>query len=267
MRRSIIGQDAMIERLLIGLLANGHLLVEGLPGLAKTRAVKRLAKDLDAGLRASSSRPISCPRTSPAPRSTTRPKAGRPSFDSSGADLRQPDPRRRDQPRAGQGASGAARSHGGAAGDGRRHDAPAARPVPGDGHAEPDRAGRHLPAARGADGPLPDEGPSAIRTRRPRSRSSSWCAARRCRRPRRRRRRLAARLAAGRLEARAEVQRRRRRRRGRDVHRRARVRHALPRTSRRRPPPAGSRWARARAAHSRSIAAPARTRGSMGAIT
>jgi len=50
MARSIIGQEAIIERLLIGLLANGNLLVEGLPGLAKTRAVKSLAKNLDAGL-------------------------------------------------------------------------------------------------------------------------------------------------------------------------------------------------------------------------
>src|SRR6201991_1325618 len=40
----------MIERLLIGLLANGNLLVEGLPGLAKTRAIKKLSKFLDAGL-------------------------------------------------------------------------------------------------------------------------------------------------------------------------------------------------------------------------
>jgi MoxR-like ATPase len=48
--RSIIGQEAIIERLLIGLLANGNLLVEGLPGLAKTRAVKSLARNLDAGL-------------------------------------------------------------------------------------------------------------------------------------------------------------------------------------------------------------------------
>jgi MoxR-like ATPase len=38
----------MVERLLIGLLANGNLLIEGLPGLAKTRAVKALAKNLDA---------------------------------------------------------------------------------------------------------------------------------------------------------------------------------------------------------------------------
>jgi MoxR-like ATPase len=50
MAQSIIGQEAMIERLILGLLANGHLLVEGLPGLAKTRAVKSLAKNLDARL-------------------------------------------------------------------------------------------------------------------------------------------------------------------------------------------------------------------------
>jgi len=46
--RSIVGQEHMIERLIIGLIANGNLLVEGLPGLAKTRAVKALAKNLDA---------------------------------------------------------------------------------------------------------------------------------------------------------------------------------------------------------------------------
>jgi len=50
MGQSIIGQEAMVERLILGLLANGHLLVEGLPGLAKTRAVKSLAKNLDAQL-------------------------------------------------------------------------------------------------------------------------------------------------------------------------------------------------------------------------
>ncbi|TNM64767.1 AAA family ATPase [Aliirhizobium smilacinae] len=48
--QSIIGQDTMVERLLLGLLSNGHLLVEGLPGLAKTRAIKSLAKNLDSEL-------------------------------------------------------------------------------------------------------------------------------------------------------------------------------------------------------------------------
>ena len=48
MGRSIIGQETVVERLLIGLLANGNLLIEGLPGLAKTRAVKAMAKNLEA---------------------------------------------------------------------------------------------------------------------------------------------------------------------------------------------------------------------------
>ncbi len=48
MSRSIIGQQVVIERIVIGLLANGNLLVEGLPGLAKTRAIKALAGNLDA---------------------------------------------------------------------------------------------------------------------------------------------------------------------------------------------------------------------------
>ena len=48
--QDIIGQEEMVTRLLIGLLANGNLLVEGLPGLAKTRAVKSLAKNLHADL-------------------------------------------------------------------------------------------------------------------------------------------------------------------------------------------------------------------------
>ena len=46
--QSIIGQKTVVESLVIGVLANGNLLVEGLPGLAKTRAIKALAKNLDA---------------------------------------------------------------------------------------------------------------------------------------------------------------------------------------------------------------------------
>jgi MoxR-like ATPase len=44
----IVGQDELVERLLIALLADGHLLVEGPPGLAKTRAIKALAHALEA---------------------------------------------------------------------------------------------------------------------------------------------------------------------------------------------------------------------------
>lgn len=44
----IVGQRYLIERLLVGLLSNGHILVEGVPGLAKTLAVKTLAQSIQA---------------------------------------------------------------------------------------------------------------------------------------------------------------------------------------------------------------------------
>ncbi|HEY8195946.1 MAG TPA: AAA family ATPase [Gemmatimonadales bacterium] len=45
----IVGQHAMVERLLIGLLADGHVLLEGVPGLAKTLAVRTLAASIAGG--------------------------------------------------------------------------------------------------------------------------------------------------------------------------------------------------------------------------
>jgi len=48
MNKVIIGQKQMVERLLIGLLSNGHILLEGVPGLAKTLAIKSLAGTIDA---------------------------------------------------------------------------------------------------------------------------------------------------------------------------------------------------------------------------
>jgi MoxR-like ATPase len=44
----IVGQHGMIERLLIGLLSNGHILLEGVPGLAKTLSIKSLAQSIQA---------------------------------------------------------------------------------------------------------------------------------------------------------------------------------------------------------------------------
>jgi MoxR-like ATPase len=48
MGQVIVGQRAMLERLLVGLLANGHVLIEGVPGIAKTLAVTTLAQALEA---------------------------------------------------------------------------------------------------------------------------------------------------------------------------------------------------------------------------
>ena len=50
-RRVIVGQDYLVERLLVGLLIRGHLLIEGVPGLAKTLAVKTLARALHLAFR------------------------------------------------------------------------------------------------------------------------------------------------------------------------------------------------------------------------
>ena len=46
-RKVIVGQDYLITRLLVGLLANGHMLIEGVPGLAKTMSVRVLAAAID----------------------------------------------------------------------------------------------------------------------------------------------------------------------------------------------------------------------------
>jgi len=47
MQDGLVGQDALIERLIIALLTGGHILIEGAPGLAKTRSVRRLADGVE----------------------------------------------------------------------------------------------------------------------------------------------------------------------------------------------------------------------------
>ena len=179
-KRVVVGQDAMLERLLVALLTGGHVLLEGVPGLAKTLTVRTLATVLGGTLQP---HPVHA-----------RPRAGRPRRHAHLAarrrhvphrarpGVRQPPARRRDQPRAGQGAVRAARGHAGAPGDDRRRDAPRARAVPRARHAEPDRVRGHLRPARGAGRPLPVQArrrlPGASRTRSP---SSTAC---RCETPR-----------------------------------------------------------------------------------
>ncbi|MGM9781904.1 MAG: AAA family ATPase, partial [Paludibacteraceae bacterium] len=48
MNQTIVGQKHLVESLLIGLLSDGHILLEGVPGLAKTLAIKTLAQLIDA---------------------------------------------------------------------------------------------------------------------------------------------------------------------------------------------------------------------------
>src|SRR3989442_12870811 len=47
-RKVIVGQKGLLDRLLIGLLGDGHLLLEGVPGLAKTLSIKTLADVIEA---------------------------------------------------------------------------------------------------------------------------------------------------------------------------------------------------------------------------
>ena len=47
-RKVIVGQDALVDRVLVALMANGHILLEGVPGLAKTLLVKTVAESIDA---------------------------------------------------------------------------------------------------------------------------------------------------------------------------------------------------------------------------
>ena len=45
-KKIIVGQEELVDSLLVGLIANGHILVEGVPGLAKTTAINAIAKAL-----------------------------------------------------------------------------------------------------------------------------------------------------------------------------------------------------------------------------
>ena len=122
------------------------------PGVGKTTLAKALARPSTARSAGSSSRPTCCP---------SRPH-GRQHLPVADARVRVPARarvrehrhRRRDQPRLAQDAVGAARVHAGGAGDRRRPHLPAAATVPRRRHAEPGRDGGHLPAARGAAGPV-----------------------------------------------------------------------------------------------------------------
>ena len=50
MQRSVLGQEHVVDSLIIAMLANGNVLLEGLPGTATTRSIKTMAKVLEADL-------------------------------------------------------------------------------------------------------------------------------------------------------------------------------------------------------------------------
>ena len=120
-RRYIVGQDLLLERMIVALLARGHVLLEGVPGLAKTLAIQTLAEAIGGEFQRIQFTPDLLPAD--IDRHADLQPAGRRVPVSQGPGLRQPRARRRDQPRAGEGAERAARGDAGAAGDDRRRDA------------------------------------------------------------------------------------------------------------------------------------------------
>ncbi len=164
-RRVIAGQEEMLERVLVCLLAGGHVLIEGVPGLAKTLTIKTAAAVLGGSFQRVQFTPDLVPSDLVGhPRLPPRPHRVR---DRARAGLLQLPARRRDQPRTGQGAVGAARGDAGAAGDDRPQHVPGPRAVPRARHPEPDRVRRHLSAARGAGRPLHAQGARRLPGARP----------------------------------------------------------------------------------------------------
>ena len=167
-KRVVVGQDAMLERLLVALLTGGHVLLEGVPGLAKTLTVRTLATVLGGSFGRIQFTPDLVPADLVGtrlwqPGDGTLPHRARPG-------VRQPPARRRDQPRARQGAVRAARGHAGAPGHDRRRDPPRARALPRARHAEPDRVRGHLRPPGGAGRPLPVQARGRLPRRRGRDR-------------------------------------------------------------------------------------------------
>ena len=78
MSKVIVGQTHLVDTLLIGLLSNGHVLLEGVPGLAKTLAITTLAKAVDANFSSSAVR-SSLTSSWPMRSTARRPKCSRPS--------------------------------------------------------------------------------------------------------------------------------------------------------------------------------------------
>jgi len=72
----VVGQTYLVERLTVGLLANGHVLLEGVPGLAKTLSVKTMAACINVKFARLQFTPDMLPATSSARKSITRNLAG-----------------------------------------------------------------------------------------------------------------------------------------------------------------------------------------------
>ena len=156
-KKVVVGQDHFLERVLVAILAQGHLLVEGVPGLAKTLTVKTLAATIARQLSgASSSRRTSCRRTSSARASTTRrPASSRPRSARCSRNLLLADEINRAPAKVQSALLEVMQEHQVTIA-GETHRVP--EPFLVMATQNPIETGGHLPAARGAGRPLHDEG-------------------------------------------------------------------------------------------------------------
>ena len=166
-KRVIVGQDALLERMVVALLARGHLLVEGVPGLAKTMAVKTLAQAIGGEFQRIQFTPDLVPADIVGTRIYNQ-KLGEfqvslgPVF----ANLVLADEINR-APAKVQSALLEAMQERQVTIGRETHTLPGS--LPRDGDPEPDRVRGHLPAARGAGRPVHAQGAGGLSDARPRS--------------------------------------------------------------------------------------------------
>ena len=153
--KAVLGKRHVVKLALTCMLSEGHLLLEDFPGTGQDAAGPRAGQHGPGHARPHPvhPRPAALRRHR---RHRLRPAQGHLRVPP-GPDLPHHRAGRRDQPGLAQDPVGAAGGDGGGPGHRRRRAAPGGASVHGDRHPEPDRAGRHLPAARGAARPVPDE--------------------------------------------------------------------------------------------------------------
>ncbi len=180
----IVGHDDIVHGVLTCLFVGGHALLEGVPGLGKTLLIRTLSDALSLDFNRIQFTPDLMPADILGTNVVMETPDGQPHVRvPARADLLSDRAGRRDQPRHAQDPVGAAGGDAGEERDGGRHDSQAEAAVLRDGDAEPDRAGGHLPAARGparpvlvqAGGGVLDAGGAGDDSRSDHSRRESAC--------------------------------------------------------------------------------------------
>ncbi len=169
----VLGKPQVVRLALTALLAEGHVLLEDVPGVGKTTLGTRGRGERAGAVAAHPvhARPAAVRRHRRDDLQSGDARVRVPS----GAGVRQHRHRRRDQPRVAEDAVGTARGDGGAIRHRGRGPARGAAAVPRGGDPEPDRDGRHVPVARGAARPVPDEAHRRLSGRGRRDRGPEGC--------------------------------------------------------------------------------------------